>query len=69
MQGIRGPRANTQYTRSCDQSDAISARASPRDRWAWQGYEPAGSTCAVVWISLHGDDRLQTLRYVNFYDF
>ena len=33
---------------------------------ARQGYEPVGSTCAVAWISLRGDDRLQTLRYLDF---
>ena len=33
---------------------------------AWQGYGPVGSTCAVAWISLRGDNRLQTLRYLDF---
>ena len=44
-------------------------RASPRDRWPDRVMSLQVLTCAVAWISLHGDDRLQTLRYVNFYDF
>ena len=42
-------------------------RASPRDTWPDRVMSLQVLTCAVAWISLHGDDRLQELCYLNFH--